>query len=65
MVLLIENQQKLVRVQYPVFVVLIKWVRIFVGAHDLKNRSTVDVERFLTLIRFENRKKMEDLGINL
>ena len=37
-------------------------VRIPVGAQLLKNRSTDDVERFLSLIRFENRKKLNELG---
>ena len=31
-------------------------VRVAVGAQVLKNRSTDDVERFLSLIRFENRE---------
>ncbi len=39
-------------------------VRIPVGAQVLKNRPTNDVERFLSLIRFENRRKMEELGLD-
>ena len=35
------------------------------GAQVLRNRSTDDVERFLSLIRFENRGKMEELGLDL
>jgi hypothetical protein len=45
-----------------------------VGAHFLQNRST-DVERFLSFmaflynaihrIRFENREKMEELGLDI
>jgi hypothetical protein len=34
-----------------------------VGAQLLKNRSTIDVERFLSLIRFENREKMDEIGL--
>jgi hypothetical protein len=35
------------------------------GAQVLRNRSTDDVERFLSLIRFENRGKTEELGLEL
>jgi hypothetical protein len=35
------------------------------GAQILKNRSTDDVERFLSLIRFEQREKLEELGVDL
>jgi hypothetical protein len=35
------------------------------GAQIFKDRSTVDVERFLSLIRFENRGKTEELGLEL
>jgi len=37
--------------------------QLTVGAHDLKDRSTDDVERFLTSIRFENRGKIEELEL--
>ena len=40
-------------------------VRIPLGAQVLRNRSTDDVERFLSLIRFENRGKTEELGLEL
>ena len=40
-------------------------VRISVGAQVLKNRSTDDVERFLLLIRFENREKIQELELDL
>jgi hypothetical protein len=40
-------------------------VRIPVGAQVFKNRSTDDVERFLSLIRFENREKLEEMGLDL
>ena len=40
-------------------------VRISVGAQVLKNRSTDDVERFLSLIRFENREKIQELELDL
>jgi len=36
-----------------------------VGAQVLKNRSTDDVERFLSLIRFENREKIQELELDL
>ena len=39
-------------------------VRISVGAQILKNRSTLPVERFLSSIRFENKGKMEELGLD-
>ena len=39
------------------------WVRLV--AQVLENRSTDDVERFLSLIPFENREKMEGLGLDL
>jgi len=35
------------------------------GAQVLKNRSTDDVERFLSLIRFEHREKLEEMGLDL
>jgi hypothetical protein len=35
------------------------------GAQVSKNRSTDDVERFLSLIRFEQRGKLEELGVDL
>ena len=35
------------------------------GAQFLKDRSTDDVERFLSLIRFEQRGKLEELGLDL
>jgi len=31
----------------------------------MKNRSTDDVERFLALIRFEQRGKLEEFGLDL
>ena len=40
-------------------------VRISVGAHARKDRSTNDVERFLSQIRFENREELEELGLNI
>jgi len=39
--------------------------QITVGASEPKNRSTVDVERFLLSIRFENREKPGELGADL
>jgi len=36
-----------------------------VGALTLKNRSTDDVERFLSSIQFENREKLKELGLDL
>jgi hypothetical protein len=39
--------------------------KLRVGAQIFKDRSTVDVERFLSLIRFENRGKTEELGLEL
>jgi hypothetical protein len=36
-----------------------------VGASEPKNRSTADVERFLFLIRFEQREKLAELGLDL
>ena len=35
------------------------------GAQGVKNRSTDDVERFLSLIRFEQRGKLEEMGLDL
>ena len=40
-------------------------VRVPVGAQILENRSADDMERFLSLIRFENKGKMEELGLDL
>jgi len=37
-------------------------VRIPLGAQAQKNRSTDNVERFLSLIRFENKEKLKELG---
>jgi hypothetical protein len=37
-------------------------VRIPLGAQVQKNRSTDNVERFLSLIRFENKEKLKELG---
>jgi len=39
--------------------------QIIVGAPNFENRSTDDVERFLSLIRFEQRGKLEALGLDL
>ena len=39
-------------------------VRIVSGAQVLKYRSTDNVERFLLSIRFENRKKLEEMGLD-
>jgi hypothetical protein len=36
-----------------------------VGAQAVKNRSTDDVERFFSLIRFEKREKLEEMGLDL
>jgi hypothetical protein len=36
-----------------------------VGAQVFKDRSTVDVERFLSSLRYENRGKIEELGLEL
>ena len=40
-------------------------VRISVGAQFVKNRSTDDVERFLSSIRFEHREKLAELRLDL
>ncbi len=40
-------------------------VRIPLGAPTHKNRSTDDVGRFLSSIRFENREKLKDLGLEI
>ncbi len=40
-------------------------VRIPLGAQAHKNRSTEEVERFLLSIRFENKGKLEELGLKL
>lgn len=39
--------------------------QIPVGAQAHKNRPTEEVERFLLSIRFENREKLEKLGLKL
>ena len=31
------------------------------GAHAQEDRSTIDVERFLSLVRFESREKVAEL----
>jgi hypothetical protein len=36
-----------------------------VGAQIIEDRSTDDVERFLSSIRFENRGKIDELGLEL
>jgi hypothetical protein len=36
-----------------------------VGAQIIEDRSTIDVERFLSSIRFENRGKIDELGLEL
>jgi hypothetical protein len=36
-----------------------------VGAQAIENRSSDNVERFLSSIRFENREKMEELGLDV
>jgi hypothetical protein len=36
-----------------------------VGASESENRSTVDVERFLLSIQFENRERLRELGQDL
>jgi hypothetical protein len=35
-----------------------------VGASDSKSRSTGDVERFLSMLRFDSKGKLDDLGID-
>ena len=39
-------------------------VRVPLGAQDSKSRSTDDVERFLSMLRFDSREKMMELGID-
>ena len=34
------------------------------GASDSESRSTGDVERFLSMLRFDSREKVMDLGID-
>jgi len=34
--------------------------QLLVGAHTHRNRSTDNVERFLSLIRFEQREQLEE-----
>jgi hypothetical protein len=36
-----------------------------VGTQIIEDRSTDDVERFLSSIRFENRGKIDELGLEL
>jgi len=36
-----------------------------VGASDSKSRSTGDVERFLSMLRFESKEKVSALGNNI
>ena len=40
-------------------------VRISVGAQVFENRSTDKVERFLSLLLFENRGKLDNLGLEI
>ncbi|UCH60345.1 MAG: hypothetical protein JSV61_02420 [Anaerolineales bacterium] len=40
-------------------------IRIPVGAHDQESRSTADVQRFLSFIRFEQREKLEELELEI
>lgn len=40
-------------------------IRIPMGAHDQENRSTADVERFLSSIRFEKRELLYKLELDL
>jgi hypothetical protein len=44
---------------------ILKVVRVPVGAHDLESRSTKDVERFLSSVRFESRGKLEEFEIEI
>ena len=44
---------------------IIRIYSIPLGAQVLKNRSAVNVERFLFLIRFEQRGKLDELGLDL
>lgn len=41
------------------------WVRISVGAQELKNCSTDNVEMFLVSIQFQNREKLAELGFDI
>jgi hypothetical protein len=36
-----------------------------VGAQIIKDRSTVNVERFLSSVRFENRGMLDNLGLDI
>jgi hypothetical protein len=36
-----------------------------VGAKDQKDRSSMDIERFFSLIRFENEEKIDELGLDI
>ena len=40
-------------------------VRVPVGAQTLKNRSSDDVGRFLSSIRFESKEKLAELGVEI
>ncbi len=40
-------------------------VRFPLGAQYAENRSTDDVERFLSITRFDNQEKMEELELDL
>ena len=35
------------------------------GAHTQEDRSTDEVERFLSMLRFESRGKVEELGVKI
>jgi hypothetical protein len=36
-----------------------------VGAHAQEDRSAIDVERFLSLVRFENQEMLDELGLDI
>lgn len=40
-------------------------VRVPVGAQILKNRSVDDVERFLSMLRFDSREKLDQLNLEM
>ena len=50
------------------YLIFHKWkirVRISVGSSDPKEPLTDDVERFLSMLRFDSREKLDVLGVDV
>jgi hypothetical protein len=60
----ILSPTELIRRNIPSHLSIIRIYSIPMGAQVIKNRSTGNIERFLSSIRFENRKNLDELELD-